>query len=125
MQEKDKNVSKVNFLTNYGPRVVLGEFYDPDDDTCDQRAPVNDPETLYNTFVVPEEVMSELDSESIEDFDSDIYDYDDRTDLGVDIALSADIDMKKRSIKNNSRQKQRKTTEEEVVVNKNEESVAE
>lgn len=123
MLEKNKNVSKVNFLTNYGPRPVLGESYDPDDDTCDQRAPVNDPEALYNTFIVPEEVMSELDSEDIDDFDSDIYDYDDRTDLGVDIALSAELDKQKRSQKRKS--KKQKSTEEEVVVNKNEESVAE
>lgn len=93
MQEKQKYVSTVEFLSVYGGKVRSGEKFVPDDDCVDQRAPVNDPMELYNQFVIPEDVMEELENEKIEDFDNDVYDYDDRTDLGVDIAEAADLDL--------------------------------
>ena len=117
-----ENVSTVNFLTNYGPRVVCGEVYYPDDDICDQRAPVNDPEALYNTFIVPEEVMSELDAETLDDFEGDIYDYEDRTDLGVDIALAGDLSLQKSKNKN---KKIKETAEHKEKVDESEQSAAE
>lgn len=124
MPEKKENVSTVNFLTNYGPRVVCGEVYYPDDDTCDQRAPVNDPEALYNTFIVPEEVMSELDSETLDDFEGDIYDYEDRTDLGVDIALASDLSLQKSKNKK-IKESKKESAEHKDVVDESKQSVAE
>lgn len=96
MPEKKENASTVEFLRSFGPKILSGEVYFETDDTTDQRAPVNNPEDLYNTFVVPEEIMSELDSENVDDFDNDFYDYDDRTDLGVDIAMAADLGLQRK-----------------------------
>lgn len=93
MQEKDKNASTVKFLSVWGKKIRSGETFFASDDTTDQRAPVNDPEALYTQFVVPEELMDELDAEKIDDFDNDIYDYEDRTDLGVDIAASQHLSL--------------------------------
>lgn len=99
MQEKDKNASTVKFLSVFGPKITCGEQYFENDDTTDQRAPVNNPQELYNQFVVPQEVMDELDSETIDDFDNDVYDYEDRTDYGVDVAEAADIDYQRSKLK--------------------------
>ena len=94
MQENDKNVSTVNFLSVWGKKIRSGECFSKADDTTDQRAPVNDPIDLYNQFVMSDEIMDELDSECIDDFDNDVYDYEDRTDLGVDIAAAAQLSLK-------------------------------
>lgn len=83
------------FLTVYGKHVVNGEKYVASDDTCDQRSPVNDPQELYNMFMVPEDIMDELDAETLQDFDNDDYDYDDRTDYGVDVAAASQLDLRK------------------------------
>lgn len=125
MQEEKKNVSTVKFLRAFGEKITGGEFFNPEDDTTDQRAPINDPEQLYNQFVVPAGVLDELDSETLEDFDNDIDDYEDRTDLGVDIAtmdelqrrrknLTAD-DEKKMSELDNIKMKKKQTDELEKV----------
>lgn len=103
MQEKKENASMVKFLSVFGPKVLCGEHYFENDDTTDQRAPVNNPQDLYNQFVVPDEVMSELESETIDDFDNDVYDYDDRTDYGVDVAEAADIERQRSLIKNRTK----------------------
>lgn len=81
------------FISAYGPKITAGEHYSPEDDTTDQRAPVNDIDELYNQFVLPMDVMDELDHEKIDDFDSDVYDYDDRSEYGEDIAEAGQIDM--------------------------------
>lgn len=94
MQENDKNVSTVKFLSVWGKKIRSGECFSISDDTTDQRAPVNDPIDLYNQFVMSDEIMDELDSEVIDDFENDIYDYEDRTDLGVDIAAAAQLSLK-------------------------------
>ena len=99
MQEKKENASTVKFLSVFGPKVLCGEQYFENDDTTDQRAPVNNPQELYNQFVVPQEVMDELDSETIDDFDNDVYDYEDRTDYGVDVAEAADIEFRRSKLK--------------------------
>lgn len=103
MQEKKKNASTVKFLSSFGSKVLCGEHYFENDDTTDQRAPVNNPMDLYNQFVVPDEVMTELESETIDDFDNDVYDYDDRTDYGVDVAEAADIEYQRSLLKNRTK----------------------
>ena len=119
MQEKEKNVSTFQFLSVFGPKIIGAEFYNPEDDTTDQRAPVNDPEALYEQFVVPEDIMDELESETIDDFDDDFeYDYEDRLDYGVDIADAAHLDLKKSKERLiNSRKKKKEAAEEVVDVN--------
>lgn len=100
MQEKDKNVSMVKFLTVFGEKITGAEHYEPEWDTCDQRAPVNNPVDLYNQFVVLEPVdVADLDSETLDDFDNDIYDYEERTDLGVDIATASNISMQRQPVR--------------------------
>lgn len=111
MQEKKENVSTVKFLSVFGPKILSGEQYFENDDTTDQRAPVNNPMDLYNQFVVPDEVMSELESETIDDFDNDIYDYDDRTDYGVDVAEAADIERQRSLFKKRTKKTPEPTNE--------------
>lgn len=98
MQEKDKNASTVRFLSVWGSKMFGAESMPIEDDQCDQRAPVNDPEGLYNQFVVPEDLYDELDNETIDDFDNDVYDYEDRTDLGVDIAAAQNLPKRKKKV---------------------------
>lgn len=95
MQEKEKNVSTVKFLSVFGPKITAGEHFDPKDDTTDQRSPVNNPEALYEQFVVPSDIMEELDAEQIDDFDDDVYPYEDRSEMGEDIAEMSRLDLKK------------------------------
>lgn len=109
MQEENKNASTVKFLSVFGMKVVDGEKYNPDDDTTDQRAPVNNPEALYEQFVVPQDVMDELDRETVDDFDDDIYPYEDRTELGEDIAMMASLNLEKSQ--DNLRKAQEKKSE--------------
>lgn len=109
MQEEEKNVFTVKFLSVFGDKIRGGEKYYVDDDTCDQRAPVNDPQELYNSFIVPEDVMDELENESVEDFENDVYDYEDRTDLGVDIAAAANLNFQHSLEKFNHSKKINKT----------------
>lgn len=100
MQEKEKNVPTVKFLTVFGEKITGAEHYEPEWDTCDQRAPVNNPVDLYNQFVFAEPIdVADLDSETLEDFDNDIYDYEERTDLGVDIATASNISMQRQSVR--------------------------
>lgn len=98
MQEKDKNVSTVKFLTVYGPKISSNEHYNSEDDTTDQRAPVNNPSELWDTFMMDDEmraaIAASLEDENIDDFDDDVYDYEDRSDLGEDIALAQSLDLK-------------------------------
>lgn len=96
MSNETKNSITDRFLTVYGPKPHCNELFNPEDDTTDQRSPVNNPLDLFNQFVVPDDVMDELDNESVDDFENDIYDYEDRSDLGEDIALAASLDLTKR-----------------------------
>ena len=121
MQEKDKNVSTECFLTSYGHHITGGEFYFEEDDQTDQRAPVNDPQELFNQFIVPEDIMEELDAETIEDFDNDVYDYDDRTDLGVDIAQASYLNLKE-SISRKQNRKPSKPESEKISADERDES---
>lgn len=116
MQEKDKNVSTIEFLTVYGPKKSCNEWFDPNDDVTDQRAPVNNPLDLYNQFVLPEDVMEELENEKVEDFDRDVYDYEDRTDLGVDIAEAQQLDLENYiRAQNAKRARQKKQDKSDII----------
>lgn len=117
-------VKSMEFISQFNcPKIVHGEEFYPEDDICDQRAPINDPESLYNQFVIPEELYDDLDNETLDDFEGDVYDYDDRTDLGVDIALAAELERQgKKSIK---KQNKEKRPEEEVAVSESRRSAAE
>lgn len=88
-----KTVKAPQFITAYGQKITAGEHYSPEDDTTDQRAPVNNIDELYNQFVLPMDVMDELGHEKIGDFDEDVYDYDDRSEYGEDVAEAGQIDM--------------------------------
>lgn len=98
MQEKSKNVSVVKFLTVYGDKISSNEHYNPEDDTTDQRAPVNNPSDLWEQFFMDDDIRAEIEEsmidEKIEDFDDDVYDFEDRSDLGEDIALASQLDLK-------------------------------
>lgn len=99
MQEKDKNASTVEFLTVYGPKKSSNEYFNPEDDCTDQRAPVNKPSELYEQFFMNDDVIAEIEDtlrdEKVEDFEDDVYDYEDRSELGEDIALARSIDLSK------------------------------
>lgn len=124
MQENHKNVSTVNFLRLFGAKITAGESMPVQDDICDQRAPVNDPQALYEQFVVPDDMMDELDNEKIEDFDNDIYDYEDRTDYGVDIAAAADLSLKRSVEKLKNKKGKAAENKEQVIPGEDEESEA-
>lgn len=76
------------FVYPYGPKSPRINDFDPSMDITDQRVIINDPEALFEQFVVDDEIQDELDSENLEDFDSDIYDYEDRSDYGLDVAAA-------------------------------------
>lgn len=122
MQEEKKNVSTVKFLRAFGEKITGGEVFNPEDDTTDQRAPINDPEQLYNQFVVPAGLLDELDGETLADFDNDFDDYEDRTDLGVDIATMDDLQRQRKNLTKSSKrsvedskQEEKQTDEQEKV----------
>jgi len=79
------------FIYPYGAKISGSNAFNPDMDTTDQRSPVNDIQELYNQFIIDHEIMDELDSESIDDFDEDFYEYDDRSEFGVDVAAALTI----------------------------------
>lgn len=84
------------FVTAYGPKKQGANEFNPEMDTTDQRAPVITPQDALEQFFRPdEETMAELESETIDDFDNDIYEYEDRGELGEDIALSQDLEIAK------------------------------
>lgn len=90
---------KLRFLSVYGPKVLCAEKFNPDDDTVDPRAPVNNPSELYDSFFGDEtrvEIEDTLRDEKITDFDDDVYDYEDRSELGEDIALAQAIDLSRK-----------------------------
>jgi hypothetical protein len=93
VEEKETVKKAPQFISAYGQKISSGEHYSPEDDTTDQRAPVNNIDELYNQFVLPMDVMDELDHEKIDDFDEDVYDYDDRSEYGEDVAAAGQIDL--------------------------------
>lgn len=77
-----------DFIYPYGPKRTAQNDFNVKEDITDQRAPINDPETMFEQFMQYDvaDVMDELDAEQIEDFDNDAYEYEDRSELGEDIA---------------------------------------
>lgn len=63
--------------------------YSKVESVTDQRCIINSPQELYEQFVLGPEIFEELENESITDFDDDVYDYEDRSDYGVDVAAAA------------------------------------
>lgn len=58
----------------------------------DQRCILNTPAELWDSFVAGDVIdEEEFENEKIEDFDKDVYPYEDRTELGIDIALAHSI----------------------------------
>ena len=66
--------------------------YEDVKDVCDQRSPVNDPQELYNQFVLDEEVHEELENEHVSDFDNDVHDYEDIGEYGQEIVIAQNLD---------------------------------
>lgn len=84
------------FVTAYGPKKQGANAFNPKMDTTDQRAVIMTPQDAFQQFLRPDaELMDELESETIDDFDNDIYEYEDRGELGEDILLSQDPDIAK------------------------------
>lgn len=86
---------KTNFIYPFGPKVSGFNEFSPDMDVTDQRSPVMTMEDAMQMLVIDDELAEELDSEKMSDFDDDIYDYDDRGELGEDILLSQQPEMVK------------------------------
>lgn len=66
---------------------------------CDQRAILNNPQELYEQYVVNEEMHEELLEEELQDFDDDFYEYEERAEYGVDVAAASAIAPDALSIK--------------------------
>lgn len=90
MSKKEK---KSNFIYPFGPKISGCNEFSPDMDVTDQRSPVMTMEDAMQMLQIDDELADELDSETMADFDNDIYDYDDRGELGEDILLSQQPDM--------------------------------
>lgn len=118
MSNEETKLTVSQFLKPFGKKITSGEHYFEDDDTTDQRAPVNNIDELYNQFVVPMDVMDELEDEKVEDFDDDIYDYDDRSELGEDVAAAGQIDMEKYIAEKQSQQKQKSAEADDGAIEK-------
>lgn len=60
---------------------------------ADQRCMLQSEKELYETYFNQpmEDYSDELDAEHIDDFDDDVYEYYDRADYGVDIALAQNL----------------------------------
>lgn len=124
MQEKLKNASPVNFIKPFGPKIASGENYNEKDDITDQRAPVNNIEDLYDQFVVPLDVMEEMESETLQDFENDVYDYDDRSEYGEDVAAASQIDLSKELDNSRSKRIKNEGSSENLDAVKPDEDVA-
>lgn len=81
---------KTKFIYPFGPKISGCNEFSPEMDTTDQRSPITTVQDAFQMFTPNDEIMDELESESLDDFDGDItdYDYDDRGELGEDIAMS-------------------------------------
>lgn len=96
-----KNKNKTRFIYPFGPKISGCNEFNAEMDTTDQRAPITTVEDAFQMFKPDDEIMDELENESLDDFEGDItdYDYDDRGELGEDIALSQLPDIAKRAPK--------------------------
>lgn len=94
-----KNKKQTIFIYPFGPKISGCNEFLPEMDITDQRAPITTVEDAFQMFKPDEEIMDELEHESLDDFEGDItdYDYDDRGELGEDIVLSQRPDIAKRA----------------------------
>lgn len=79
-------MSKVRIIYPFGAKLSGANAFNSKMDTTDQRAPILDPGQFLEQFRV-QDLGDELDKEKLSDFDDDIYEYDDISELGEDIAL--------------------------------------
>ena len=77
--------NKPKFITPFGRKIFGANAFNKKMDTTDQRAPINEPEDLFTQFMIDDEIHDELENETLDDFDNDVYDYDDRSEYGVDV----------------------------------------
>ncbi len=84
---------KSKFIYPFGPKKSGCNAFSAEDDVTDQRSPVLTSADAQQMLVISEDLADELDSETMSDFDNDIYDYDDRGELGEDILLSQQPEM--------------------------------
>ena len=80
-------MSNVRIIYPFGAKFSPCNAFNPEWDTTDQRAQIQDPGELYEKYLRPE-IQEELEDEKLDDFDDDIsqYEYDDISELGADIA---------------------------------------
>ncbi|MDE6250512.1 MAG: hypothetical protein K2M34_02665 [Alphaproteobacteria bacterium] len=100
---------KSKFIYPFGPKISGCDEFSPEMDTTDQRSPVTTVQDAFQMFTPNDEIMDELESESLDDFDGDItdYDYDDRGEFGEDIAMSQRAEFAALGERLASRKKQR------------------
>lgn len=60
-------------------------------DVTDQRSANNSPELMFQQFVVDPNTYKELQSESLDSFADDVYAYEDRSEMGVDVLTLANL----------------------------------
>lgn len=82
-------MSNSKFIKPFGRKLLSNNSFNPKMDTTDQRVSINNPQELYEQYIAPENLMDELEAETIDDFDNDFYDYDDRTEYGLDVATAS------------------------------------
>lgn len=82
-------MSKLKFISQYGPKKLGANEFNPSMDTTDQRAPITSVEELWNIYMTADDVEDELGSETINDFDNDVYEYTDISEVGEDILTAA------------------------------------
>lgn len=80
---------RVKFISQYGVKKLGANEFNEKMDTTDQRAPITSIEELWDTYMGAEDVEDELDAETLDDFDNDIYPYEDISELGEDILTAA------------------------------------
>lgn len=85
----EKQVCIPKFISQYGVKKLGANEFNSKMDTTDQRAPITSVEELWNTYMSAEDVEDELEDETIDDFDDDIYEYDDISEVGEDILTAA------------------------------------
>lgn len=79
---------KSRFIGQYGPKKLGANEFSSEMDVCDQRAPIFDVESAFTQFTITEDIQEELDEEDVDDFDNDVYPYEDITDYGKDILIA-------------------------------------
>lgn len=86
-----RKIEVPQFITAYGPKILDSNEFNSKMDTTDQRCALVDPKAFFDNIMMddmrlPATLVQELDEEDISDFDNDDYEYEDRTDYGVDVA---------------------------------------